>query len=79
MNSDWELINSLEENLKWFQNNFNKIRESYEKKIVAIKNKKIIASADNSKQLLDLLEEKGIDNSEVLIEAITPKNEIVIL
>jgi len=79
MTSDLELLNSSEENLKWFQENSDKIREKYQRKIVAIKDKKVVASAANSTQLLDLLKKNGIDDSEVLIEVVSSKDEIIIL
>ncbi|MBM3234158.1 hypothetical protein FJZ19_03615 [Candidatus Pacearchaeota archaeon] len=79
MVSDLELLNSSEESLKWFQENSIKIREEFANKIIAIKNKEIVASAKNINELLIFLKEKNIDESEVLIEFIVPKNEIVIL
>lgn len=63
-----------EENLKWFQSNSDEIRDKFENKVVAIKNKKIVASADNNKELLSSLG-KNIDSSEVLIGVISPKGE----
>jgi len=79
MLSDLELLNHSEENLKWFQENFSKIQEEFAGKIIAIKDKKIITSAINGKELLNLLKEKRIDDSEVIIEQIRPKGEIQIL
>jgi len=74
-----QLLSFSEENLEWFNDNFNEIQEKYTNRIVAIKDKMIVASASNINSLLDILKEKDIDSSEVLIETITPKNEIVIL
>ena len=72
-----QLLSFSEENLEWFNDNFNEIQEKYTNRIVAIKDKMIVASASNINSLLDILKEKDIDSSEVLIETITPKNEIV--
>ncbi len=76
MLSDLDLLNSAEESLKWFHDNSNEIREKYAGKQIAIKDKEIIAVADNGKKLLDLLKSKNIDDSEVIIERISPKGEI---
>ncbi len=74
-----ELLNSSEESLEWFNENFSSIQDKYSNKIIAIKDKQIIASASNIDLLFKILKEKEIDESEVLIEVISPKNEIVIL
>ena len=79
MQSDLEFLNKTEENLEWFKNNFSEIREKYPGKQIAIKDRQIIAVADNGNQLLSLLEDKNIDDSEVIIERIIPKGEIKIL
>jgi len=79
MLTDLELLNVSEENLKWFQSNSIEIREKFTGKFIAIKDKKIVASANNPEKLMSVLKEKGIDDSEVLIEAVTSKDEIIIL
>ncbi len=79
MMTNLELLTSSEESLEWFQENFLEIKEKYQNKMIAIKNKQIVAIASNTKDLLKILKEKGINESEVLIESIIPKNEIVIL
>ena len=78
MMTNLQLLNNLEEDLNWFQENLKSLQAEYEDKIIAIKEKKIIASAKNIKELLKILEEKEIDQSEVLIETISSKNEIII-
>ena len=79
MLSDLELLNSSEENLNWFQENSAKIQEDYPEKIVAIRDKKIIAYGENFKVLMKNLNRKGVDESEVLIEVISKPGEITIL
>jgi len=79
MASDLELLDSSERDLEWFQQNSLDIREKFANKIVAIKDKEVIADARNINDLILILKEKGIDETEVLIEFIVPKNEIVIL
>ena len=79
MLTDVQLLDLSEENLLWFSENSAKIRKDFEGKVVAIRDKKIIASANNTVVLLNILKEMKIDDSEVLIERILSKNEIRIL
>lgn len=79
MLSDLELLNSAEESLKWFHDNFSELQEKYAGKQIAIKEKAIVAFADSGKKLLDVLKDKKIDDSEVIIEIVNPKDEIIIL
>lgn len=79
MMSDLELLDSSEKDLEWFQQSSLDIRKRFANRIVAIKNKEVIANARNINELLVILKERGIDDTEVLIEFIIPKNEIVIL
>ncbi len=79
MLTDLELLMDSEENLQWFQENSKEIQEQFTNKIIAIKNKKIVASADNINELLRVLKDKNIDPSEVLIEPVYSKKEIIIL
>ena len=78
MKANLELLQEAEGNLEWFQENFERIQEQFEKQIIAVKDKRVIASARNIEELLKIPEEKEIDQSEVLIENIPAKNEIVI-
>ncbi len=78
MLSDLDLLNSAEESLKWFIANSSKIKNKYPNKLIAIKDKTIVASSGNTEELLKTLKEKGIDDSEVLIEVIPSKDEITI-
>ena len=52
MLSDLEMLQSSEEDLEWFNENSQQIREKFAKQIIAIKDKKIIANAKNNKELL---------------------------
>lgn len=79
MLTDIDLLNLAEENLVWFSQNSGKIREKFGGKVIAIKDKNIIASSDNTKELLNSLEKMKVDDSEVLIERVPLKDEIVIL
>jgi hypothetical protein len=79
MLSDLDFLNKAEENLEWFHTNFLEIQEKYAGKQIAIKDKAIVAFAENGKKLLESLTDKNIDDSEVVIERIIPKGELRIL
>ncbi len=79
MMSNLELLENAEEDLDWYSNNYENLQEKFSNKIVAIKEKRVVASANNIKGLLEELKIEGIDESEVLIEVIYPRNEIIIL
>ena len=72
------LLKQSQEDLKWFVNNFEELRENYGHKVLAVKNKRVVATGDNMQGLLSKLEEKGIPQESVLIKQIRPKNEITI-
>lgn len=72
------LVNSMKD-LEWLQGNSAEIRKKYEGKIVAIKDRAIVAIAQNSKILLNNLEKNGINPAEVIIERIPEENELIIL
>lgn len=76
MKTDLQLIKSTRENLEWFVENSKQIQEEFGGKAVAIYGKKIIASANNGMQLREQLRNRGIDDSEVIIERIPMKGEI---
>lgn len=79
MPSDLEMLNSSEDNLVWFQDNSDIIKENYPPKIIAILDRKIVAVADNVDELRKKLNEERINESLVLIEIISKPNEIVVL
>ena len=79
MMSNLELLENAEEDLDWYSNNYENLQEKFSNKIVAIKEKRVVASANNIKGLLEELKIEVIDESEVLIEVIYPRNEIIIL
>lgn len=72
------LLKQSKDDLNWFLDNFDKLRENYESKVLAIKNKEVVAAENNIHELLSKLEGKGIPQEEVLIKQIKPKDEITI-
>lgn len=79
MISDMDLLNISEDNLNWFRDNYEYIQNNFERKIIAVNDNKIIAYAENLKILLEMLKSMEIDSSEVLIESIPSKKEIIVL
>lgn len=79
MNKEVLLLDNSADNLIWFQQNLKKLLLEYEGHFIAIKDQKIVASANNVDFLIKKLDSEGIDSSEVLIEYLPPKNVIVIL
>ena len=78
MKTDIELLNETESDLKWINENYEEIRNSFANKIIAVKNQKIVAVAHNSNELIQILEKNMVDLSDVLTKFIHPKNEITI-
>lgn len=74
-----KLLISSAEDLNWFKENSENIKEEYEGEIIAIYNKKIVARAPTSDIMFKKLKEKKINDSEVLIKTISPKDQIIIL
>jgi len=72
------LKNSISD-LDWFQHNSQKLIENYEGNFIAIKLKEIVAFAPNIDILFKKLKDKHVNETEVLIEFISPKGQITIL
>jgi len=80
--SEAELLKRLkafEEDSKWLSKNCEELREKYEGKVFAIKNQKVIQTADSVEELVKKLEEKKEDVAFLLIEKLPPKDISFIL
>ncbi|MCX6748827.1 MAG: DUF5678 domain-containing protein [Candidatus Pacearchaeota archaeon] len=77
--NELQLLTCSSIDLKWFQENSEKLRANYESQFVAIKNCSVIDADKNASILIGKLEKKGEDSNLVLIKFVTPKGEIVIL
>lgn len=66
------------EDLKWLNQNYLDVENEFRNKVVAILNKKIIASGDKLGQVINKLERKGINSKEILIKTIFPKEAVLI-
>jgi len=74
-----ELLKTLEKDSEWVSEKYEQLREKYEGKVFAVKNRNVICYADTIEELLDKLEKKGENASFLLIEAIPPRNTSFIL
>ena len=79
MEDELKILMNSSFDLNWFKDNSEDIKRKHEGEIVAIKNKSIVAFAPNTEILFRKLKEKNIEESDVLIKAISPSNQIIIL
>ena len=63
-------------NKKWIQANFEKLKENYLKKFIAVLDQKVIVAIEDLKELLKYLNEKYPDNNEIAIEYIGPEEKL---
>ena len=73
-----EILKNSSEDLVWFLKNLALLKKSYAGKVIAIRNKSVLASASNIKSLLKELSTRGIEDSEVLIKQVGSGKEVVI-
>lgn len=71
-------LERLEEDSVWVTQHYDSLKK-YEGKVVAVKNKGIIAVSENLEKLLKDLEKKNENSACLLLEAIPPKNASFIL
>jgi hypothetical protein len=71
-------LERLEEDSEWVTQNYDRLKK-YQGKVVAVKNKDIIAVSENLDTLLEELEKKKEKPACLLLEAIPPKNVSFIL
>ena len=74
-----KLFKMHEQNEDWFNLHYKELKEKYENKFIAIKDKKIIFIEDEIEKLLENLEKEGINIDEVFITSIPPKGMASIL
>ncbi len=82
MEKDAEILKSLKraaEDGEWVSKNYDELRERYEGKVFAVKNKRVVESADTVEELRTKLEAKGEKMGFLLIESIPPKDASFIL
>jgi intergrase/recombinase len=74
-----EILNAGIEDAKYVDENFEKLSREYEGKIIAVKNRSIIASADTIEELIEKVKAKKSDPRTVYVTSFPPKGLIFIL
>ena len=71
----YEIDEKFDRDVAWLSSHYEEIREKYEGKLIAVKNGKVILSADNIEELIRGLEEMNEDPALVLVSGV-PSEEI---
>lgn len=66
-----KLLNETDNSLNFFSSNYNKLKEKYPDKFIAIKGKEVVSVGDNMKEIVKDLGKKGVDPSNVLIKFVS--------
>ena len=74
-----EILRRSEEDSKWVSDDFENLRNKYEGKVLAVKDKRVISYADTAEELVEKLEKTGENIGFLLIETIPPRNLSFIL
>jgi len=78
MPSDMVLLKEAFSDMEWFRENIKLLRRQYEGVFVAIKDKSIVAFSRNTHDLLNKVKDRNINETEVIIQFIPHKNQIII-
>lgn len=74
-----EMAKRAQRDSKWISDNYDQLREKYDKKAFAVKDGKVVGDADTVQDLVDKLEKNGENAAFLLIEVIPPKDASFIL
>ena len=66
-----QLLLQGQNNLMWFNSNWNELVRDFNNKFIAIENKEVIESDTNLDSLLNKLRSKGVDSSETMIKFVS--------
>ena len=66
-----ELLQSREKEWDWIQQHIDELKEKYDQKLIAVKDGKIIAVGSFMKEIIQKLEEQGLDPAEIVVEFIS--------
>lgn len=78
-NQELIILSKFEEDSKWFFENIGVLREKFEKKFVAVKDKEVIVSGNNLDNVINALKRENINPALTVIEFIHEKGHILIL
>ena len=69
----------FEKNMKWFQKNYEKLRELYSGEYVAVDNNEVLMHNEDARTLINLLREKNEDIGAFVIEFVSKEKFELIL
>ena len=69
---------SLEADSSFISKNLDELSRKYEKKFIAVHNEKLVVVGDNFDEVMEKIEQKGMNPPSVLIEYIPKKGEIIL-
>ncbi len=65
------MLKSGQNDLLWFDSNFNKLLEKYNEKFIAFRNREVIDANSDLNRLISNLEIKHIDTSNIIIKFVS--------
>lgn len=71
MTNELFLLNRLDEDIKWFKANQERLEEEYSDEFIAVKGKKVVANNKELDSLLNTLRELGLDPSDAFIRFVS--------
>lgn len=74
-----EEFRAFEKNMKWFQDNYEKLREQYAGQYVAINKGKVVMHGENAKALIEKLREEYGDIGAFVVEFVSKEKIELIL
>ncbi len=72
-----QMLMSAQSDLEWFESQVDTLKEKYNNKFIAFYNKDVVESDSNLDNLLNKLQQKGIDVSRVFIKFISKVKTIL--
>lgn len=73
MNQNLEIITKIENDSKWFEKNYEKLRKTDVNKFIAVENEKIIAKSEKLEDIIEKVEKKGKNPALILIRYVYEK------
>lgn len=71
------MLKSGQDDLLWFDSNFNKLLEKYNEKFIAFRHHEVIDANSDLNKLMSSLESKSIDTSNIIIKFVSKIKSIL--
>jgi len=72
-----QLINSIEKDLEWFSLNYKNLIKKFDEKFIAIKDENIVAEGDTFEEVINKIEAKNLDPTNVLVKFVSKIKRIL--